>query len=58
MTTPYFHDDLHALKTGMAIGAMQVAGLDVIAEQDDLGNYTGVITMMLLGAKVEIRVLP
>ena len=58
MTKPYFVDDLHALRSGMVIGKLLGAGLQAIPERDDLGNFTGVITLVIEDEKIQISVLP
>jgi hypothetical protein len=62
---PYFQDDMHALQAGLLIGALLKAGFSVIVEQDDEGNYTGLLEISLPswdnGAepiRVPVKVLP
>lgn len=35
-----FQDDTHALRTGMLMGMLLKAGITVVPETDDEGNYT------------------
>jgi len=42
-----FEDDTHALRTGMLIGALIKAGIKVIPDMDDEGNYTPYMTITL-----------
>lgn len=44
-----FQDDDHALRTGMLIGALMKAGIQVIVEIDDEQNYTNNLTIVFPG---------
>lgn len=44
-----FQDDDHAFRTGMLIGALMKAGIQVIVEIDDEQNYTNRLTVVLPG---------